>query len=491
MKKGTRRPKKEPKPKDTNPKGSREEREEPDRRNARPEKRASSRPKKPKEPKEPREPREPSKPRGPKAEAKPKPKRPKAGQAGYPSQAVPAPSAVEESVELREDLPDERSMSPKLEGAVPGILQERGTSEGFEDAEQEGLEGVDHVDHEPDGLEPGKDPEQNDLKEGLEPDVHEIEYSFEVSEGEHRSRQVSRSEVIDSIDVVAEHAEAGPDDSEALGESIDAASEHELPEHRPESDDSAAEDEPLSGKASDVPASRASTPALSSRPQSSQVERRESEDASGKDGAAVHTETFAPSALAEDGRPCTPEGDMDGVKLKVSNIGPTASSPPTRVLREPTEESPKEVAKAKAKPRKPPLPHDALRAAPAKSCIARGNELDFVGLDPSLVERGGVRSYQEHFGSFVDIFTWSQSEASQKERYLREALQLFTQFCNVIGSLETQFASKLPAEHATPNATNQVLNAMASRGAGLYGVFLKGIIETLRCSWRIVFGLPH
>ncbi|CAJ1344364.1 unnamed protein product [Effrenium voratum] len=476
VKKGTRRPKKEPKPKDTNPKGSREEREEPDRRNARPEKRASSRPKKPKEP---REPREPSKPRGPKAEAKPKPKRPKAGQAGYPSQAVPAPSAVEESVELREDLPDERSMSPKLEGAVPGILQERGTSEGFEDAEQEGLEGVDHVDHEPDGLEPGKDPEQNDLKEGLEPDVHEIEYSFELSEGEHRSRQVSRSEVIDSIDVVAEHAEAGPDDSEALGESIDAASEHELPEHRPESDDSAAEDEPLSGKASDVPASRASTPALSSRPQSSQVERRESEDASGKDGAAVHTETFAPSALAEDGRPCTPEGDMDGVKLKVSNIGPTASSPPTRVLREPTEESPKEVAKAKAKPRKPPLPHDALRATPAKSCIARGNELDFVGLDPSLVERGGVRSYQEHFGSFVDIFTWSQSEASQKERYLREALQLFTQFCNVIGSLETQFASKLPAEHATPNATNQVLNAMASRGAGLYGVFLKGIIDKM------------
>ena len=58
-------------------------------------------------------------------------------------------------------------------------------------------------------------------------------------------------------------------------------------------------------------------------------------------------------------------------------------------------------------------------------------------------------------------------------------LALPRQFCNIIGSLETQFTTKLPAEHTTPSATHQALNAMASRGAGLYGVFLKGIIDKM------------
>lgn len=133
------------------------------------------------------------------------------------------------------------------------------------------------------------------------------------------------------------------------------------------------------------------------------------------------------------------------------------------------------------RPRKPPLPHDALKALQAKSTVARSNELDYLGLDPGLVERGEIKNYQECFGSFVDIFSWSQSnsDAAQKERCLREALQIFTQFCNIIGSLESQFTTKLPAEHTTPSATHQALNAMASRGAGLYGLFLKGIIDKM------------
>ena len=44
-----------------------------------------------------------------------------------------------------------------------------------------------------------------------------------------------------------------------------------------------------------------------------------------------------------------------------------------------------------------------------------------------------------------------------------------------IGSLEIQFKTELaPMENATPSATQQALSAMGSRGAGLYGVFLKG-----------------
>ncbi len=110
--------------------------------------------------------------------------------------------------------------------------------------------------------------------------------------------------------------------------------------------------------------------------------------------------------------------------------GPSAPSPPA-----PSQESAsgpeKAVSKAKTpRPRKPPLPYDALRAqVGTKSTVARSNELDYLGLDPSLVERGEIKSYQECFGNFVDVFSWSQcsNDVTQKERYLREALQIFTQ----------------------------------------------------------------
>ena len=71
-----------------------------------------------------------------------------------------------------------------------------------------------------------------------------------------------------------------------------------------------------------------------------------------------------------------------------------------------------------------------------KSTVARANELDYLGLDPGLVERGELRSYQETFPNFLDIFTWSQSaDAALKERCLREALQLFTQSFGFSGDL--------------------------------------------------------
>ena len=42
-------------------------------------------------------------------------------------------------------------------------------------------------------------------------------------------------------------------------------------------------------------------------------------------------------------------------------------------------------AKSKTpRPRKPPLPHDALKVQ--KSTVAKANELDYLGLDPGLVE---------------------------------------------------------------------------------------------------------
>lgn len=135
--------------------------------------------------------------------------------------------------------------------------------------------------------------------------------------------------------------------------------------------------------------------------------------------------------------------------------------------------------------RRPPLPHDALRAAREPAAVPRSKqafELDFMGLDPKLVERGGVTSYSTYFPNIQSIFTWGQQRcadtAEKRDRYLRDALELFAQFCNVLQALETQFRSELvPLDRATPGTTQQVLSAMDSRGAGLYGVFLKGVID--------------
>ena len=135
----------------------------------------------------------------------------------------------------------------------------------------------------------------------------------------------------------------------------------------------------------------------------------------------------SPSREALDGRtsPVDPVAEAETTETSARMIShpspPDAASPDVR----------EKAAKAKTpRPRKPPLPHDALRDARAqtKSTVARSNELDYLGLDPALVEKGEIRNYQESFGSFVDVFSWSQSnsDAAQKERYLREALQIFT-----------------------------------------------------------------
>ena len=107
-----------------------------------------------------------------------------------------------------------------------------------------------------------------------------------------------------------------------------------------------------------------------------------------------------------------------------------------------------------------PVKRTPRRKEKAKGTVARANELDYLGLDPKLLERGEITQYQEVFQSFTEIFNWPQAaDAAQKERLLREALQVFTQFCNIIGSLESQFVTKLPLEHATPSATHQALTA--------------------------------
>lgn len=108
-----------------------------------------------------------------------------------------------------------------------------------------------------------------------------------------------------------------------------------------------------------------------------------------------------------------------------------------------------------------------------------------MGLDSKLLEHGELNSYNEWFPNIAAIFTWGSqatAETSQhKDRYLREALQMFQQFCEIMGSLEHQFTHELgPADHATPSATQQVLQAANSRGAGLYGVFLRGIIDKIQ-----------
>lgn len=132
--------------------------------------------------------------------------------------------------------------------------------------------------------------------------------------------------------------------------------------------------------------------------------------------------------------------------------------------------------------RRPPLPHDALR--PREKHRNRSMELDLMDLDISLIEKGGVQDYSEMFPSIGSIFTWGRSpntlSLEHKERALREALQVFSQFCGIVGSLDDQFSSNLaPADHATPAATQNALSALNSRGSGLYGIFLKGIIDRI------------
>mmetsp|Transcript_33418 Transcript_33418/g.76354 ORF Transcript_33418/g.76354 Transcript_33418/m.76354 type:complete len:1177 (+) Transcript_33418:33-3563(+) len=131
-------------------------------------------------------------------------------------------------------------------------------------------------------------------------------------------------------------------------------------------------------------------------------------------------------------------------------------------------------------PRRPPLPHDALKPQPRPAATT---ELDLVGLDAKLLTEGKIQSYAEQFPSLISLFTWGHSQADKeehRERNLREALQLFTQFCEVIGSLESQFNTNLaPFENSTPSATKQALTAMGTRGAGLYGVFLRGVIDKM------------
>lgn len=91
--------------------------------------------------------------------------------------------------------------------------------------------------------------------------------------------------------------------------------------------------------------------------------------------------------------------------------------------------------------------------------------------------------YKEHFESVASMFTWGLQPgevSNRKEQYLREALQLFAQFCDIMGSLESQFNNDLAApDTATPQMTQQALSAAASRGGGLYGVFLKGMIDKM------------
>eukprot|EP00929_Paragymnodinium_shiwhaense_P034771 TRINITY_DN18876_c0_g1_i4.p1 TRINITY_DN18876_c0_g1~~TRINITY_DN18876_c0_g1_i4.p1 ORF type:complete len:1460 (-),score=402.22 TRINITY_DN18876_c0_g1_i4:65-4444(-) len=134
--------------------------------------------------------------------------------------------------------------------------------------------------------------------------------------------------------------------------------------------------------------------------------------------------------------------------------------------------------------RRPPLPKDTFKPAERREAQpAPRKEIDFVGLDPKLVEQGKITSYSEIFHSIASVFTWGvvpHAAGAKTESYLREAMQIFQQFCEVLGALECQFKTQLaPTDHATPSATHQALQAMDSRGAGLYGVFLKGIIDKL------------
>mmetsp|Transcript_147702 Transcript_147702/g.472592 ORF Transcript_147702/g.472592 Transcript_147702/m.472592 type:complete len:1461 (+) Transcript_147702:97-4479(+) len=131
--------------------------------------------------------------------------------------------------------------------------------------------------------------------------------------------------------------------------------------------------------------------------------------------------------------------------------------------------------------RRPPLPHDSLKAKEGPR--NRTTELDMMGLDPKLLERGEIRSYGDWFPSMASIFTWgvqATAETSQhKDRYMREAMQVFQTFCDIIGSLEHQFKHELAPVDQGPNVAQSAMHAVNSRCAGLYGVFMRGIIDKI------------
>merc|ERR1719265_1203407 len=59
-------------------------------------------------------------------------------------------------------------------------------------------------------------------------------------------------------------------------------------------------------------------------------------------------------------------------------------------------------------------------------------------------------------------------------------MQMYDHFCQVVGSLEMQFRTDLaPTVQSAPSATQKALSAANARGAGLYGQFLKGMIDRI------------
>lgn len=188
----------------------------------------------------------------------------------------------------------------------------------------------------------------------------------------------------------------------------------------------------------------------------------------------------APSAIVH----VAPRADGASEAVRSTGRGRGAGVPES--LRAELRERESEIAHIAPAPnkRRPPLPHDTLRPVREVPPRLRQGDLDLCGLDPQLVAEGKITSYAELYPSLVSIFTWGTAQPGEvghkRETCLREAQQVFGQFCDVIGSLETHFKADLaPSDNMTPSATQQALNAMDSRGAGLYGVFLKGILDKL------------
>eukprot|EP00811_Abedinium_folium_P033004 NODE_5_length_4757_cov_5.951836.p1 GENE.NODE_5_length_4757_cov_5.951836~~NODE_5_length_4757_cov_5.951836.p1 ORF type:complete len:1291 (+),score=199.12 NODE_5_length_4757_cov_5.951836:128-4000(+) len=158
-----------------------------------------------------------------------------------------------------------------------------------------------------------------------------------------------------------------------------------------------------------------------------------------------------------------------------------ALSPVTARIMQPKSE---ESKRATRRPPRPPLQRGRDAAPRDVAPRVRPGELDLLGLDPKVVEAGLIRSQAEAFPTFTSFFSWGLSQSGDallhRDRYLQEALQFFTLFCDIMGSLECQFNDELATvDHATPNATQQAISAMGTRGAGLYGVFLRGVIDKI------------
>lgn len=273
---------------------------------------------------------------------------------------------------------------------------------------------VESVDEGP-GQEVGEDARHQGVEEELEEDEEREEDGQAGSEEEHAKRE--EDEDPETLKIEEHHMEEEMYTARDEGEQSEI--DEELPRSTAEAEQSDVEEEQQLHREED----EQSAIEVAEDPR-----REEGEQAEIEEEERLHRDLGQQHEIEEEKPPREESDKTPDVLLRYD---PGRADPEEREKQRPSDAagpSPRaERLGVKRTPRR--------KVEKVKGTVARANELDYLGLDPKLLERGEITVYQEVFQSFTDIFSWAQSaDAAQKERFLREALQVFTQFCNIIGA---------------------------------------------------------